>query len=229
MGTGTRAAGGGVQQVAAAAAGGLQLAALATARFALSDSRFTRCAPSWAIAGICQTRGVDQSPSRLGTTPAVLSLAGWEKVGWFRSRIVTRDVGYLDWTIDGVPLREVLAWPNGTVAEEVTPLHNDRASAEYRLDYLRALLSEPVRSKQAVMPDGRVPILVCPVDFDLGCRALTAEIAFSENTVEWRDIAWQANFEPLELAEQELAPVSVTFDRAQYEGLVRALLVAETD
>jgi hypothetical protein len=135
----------------------------------------------------------------------------------------------LDWTIDGVPLREVLAWPNGTVAEEVTPLHNDWASAEYRLDYLRALLGDPVSSKQAVMPDGRVRLLVCPVDFDLGCRTLTAAIAFRENTVEWRDIAWQANYEPLELAEQEMAAVSVTFDRAQYESLVRALLVAETD
>lgn len=132
-----------------------------------------------------------------------------------------RDVGYLDWTIDGVPLREVLAWPNGTVAKEVALLQNDRAPAQYRIDYLRALLGGAVRSEQAVMPDGRVPILVCPVDFGLGRRALTAPIAFGEDAVQWRDIAWQSDIEPLELAEQELAAVSVTFDRAQYECLVR--------
>lgn len=165
---------------------------------------------------------MDGPISRLGTTPASVIMQEW--VGWFRRRAVGREVGYLDWTIDGAPLREVVAWPNGYVAEEVTPVRNDDALPSYRIDYIRALLGEPVSSEDAVMPDGRVPLLVCPVDFDLGCRALTAEVVREGRTVEWRDIAWQSCDDPLHLAEQGMPVVTVAFDREQYDGVIRALL-----
>ncbi len=153
-----------------------------------------------------------------------MTLSVEERAGWFRRKIKGREIGFLDWTIDGVPLRVVIAWPNGAIAGEVTPIRNERAEREYRIDYLRALLGGLVGSESAVMPDGRVPLLVCPHDFDLGCRALTTEVVSDGDTVEWRDIAWQAASEPLHLAEQEMPVISLTFDRVQYEKVVRGLL-----
>jgi hypothetical protein len=76
------------------------------------------------------------------------------------------------------------------------------------------------------MSDGRVPLLVCSTDFDLNCRALTAELVVSGTLVEWRDIAWQVDYEPLDLAEQEQVVVSLMFDRRQYDAVVRPLLMA---
>ncbi len=74
------------------------------------------------------------------------------------------------------------------------------------------------------MPDGRVPLLVCPFDFDLDCRALTAELVCEGQLVEWRDMAWQAAFAPLDLGEQEMPVISLAFDPEQYADVVRALL-----
>ncbi|RBY77387.1 hypothetical protein DQ239_10895 [Blastococcus sp. TF02-09] len=149
-----------------------------------------------------------------------------EKVGWFRRELVPRAVTYLDWTIDGVPLREVVAWPDGSVASEVTPVRNDAALPDYEADYLRAILGEPVSREWTVMPDGRVPLLVCHVDFDLDCRALTAELVRGDDRVEWRSIGWQAAYAPLDLTEQEMPVTSLVFDRQQYDDVVRPLLAA---
>ncbi|MQA36126.1 hypothetical protein [Modestobacter roseus] len=164
--------------------------------------------------------------SSLGTAPAVVSTPVAEKVGRFRRKMVPRAFTYLEWTIDGVPLREVVAWPDGSVAREVTPVGNGAALPEYEVDYLRAVLGEPVSREWAVMPDGRVPLLVCEVDFDLDCRALTAELVRSDDRVEWRDIAWQVTYEPLDLTEQELPVMTLAFDRQQYDDVVRPLLAA---
>jgi hypothetical protein len=46
--------------------------------------------------------------------------------------------------VDGVPLRQVVAWPTGEVAAEVTPIQNEYAVRGYEADYLRAILGEPV-------------------------------------------------------------------------------------
>lgn len=165
--------------------------------------------------------------SRLGTRPAVVNVGEWRRVGWFRSARVDREVGYLDWTIDDVALRELVAWPNGDVAEEVTPVGNVDAMDDYRRDYLRALLGEPVGSEWAVMPDGRVPLLVCPVDFDLSCPALTAQLVRDGQTVQWRDLAWQVADQPVDFAEQGMSVISLVFDRQQYDSTVRALLHAQ--
>lgn len=106
------------------------------------------------------------------------------------------------------------------------PIQNDCATRDYEADYLRAVLGQPVTRDWTVMRDGRVPLLVCHIDFDLNCRALTAEITYSEDVVEWRDIAWQADYEALDLAEQEQAVVTLCFDRQQYDSVVGPLLEA---
>lgn len=179
---------------------------------------------------LCQTRAVDHPISLLGTSSDVVAAPVAERVGWFRKKFVGREFGYLEWTIDGVPLREIVAWPNGDVASEVTPVQSGYAMREYEADYLRAVLGQPTAREWTVMPDGRVPLLVCPIDFDLDCRALTAKIVHDDSKVEWRDIAWQVGYEPLDLSEQEMPVVTLAFDSKQYDVVVRALLddVAET-
>ena len=164
--------------------------------------------------------------SSLGTAPATVSVPVAEKGGWFRQKLVPRAFTYVEWTIDGVPLREVMAWPDGSVAPEVTPMQNGYAESEYEADYLRAILGEPISREGTVMPDGRVPLLVCHVDFDLNCRALTAELVRSDDRVEWRNIGWQAAYEPLDLTEQEMPVTTLVFDRQLYDDVVRPLLAA---
>jgi len=164
--------------------------------------------------------------SLLGARTDVVSTVVEEGVGWFRTKPVSRELHYLEWTIDGVPLRQVVAWPEGQVASEVTPIQNASADRMYEADYLRAVLGEPVARDWTVMPDGRVPLLVCSADFDLGCRALTAEVAVDGDRVEWRDLAWQCDDEPLDLAGQGMPIITVAFERKQYDDVVRPLLAA---
>ena len=167
--------------------------------------------------------------SVLGTAADVVVQHVDEKVGWFRRKFVPRGFPYLEWTVDGVPLRQIVAWPTGEVAGEVTPIQNEYAMREYEADYLRAILGEPVERDWTIMSDGRVPLLVCGTDFDLNCRALTAELVVSGTTVEWRAIAWQVDYEPLDLEEQEQPVITLTFDRRQYDAVVRPLFTALTE
>ena len=60
--------------------------------------------------------------SVLGTAADVVVQHVDEKVGWFRRKLVPRGFPYLEWTVDGVPLRQIVAWPTGEVAGEVTRL-----------------------------------------------------------------------------------------------------------
>ncbi|WP_370287645.1 hypothetical protein [Nocardioides sp.] len=172
---------------------------------------------------------MERTCSVLGTTAAVVVHHVDERVGWFRRQLVPREFPYLEWTIDGVPLTRVAAWPDGEVAGEVTPIQNGYAMRDYEADYLRAMLGDPVERDWTIMSDGRVPLLVCGIDFDLNCRALTAERVLGADTVEWRDIAWQAHDEPLDLGEQAQPAFSLTFDRTQYDSVVRPLLASAAE
>jgi hypothetical protein len=74
-------------------------------------------------------------------------------------------------------------------------------------------------------PDGRVSILVCPIDADLGCGALSAEFVMDADSVQWRDLAWQVDYKPLDPAEDLLEPpLSYRFPRQEYTGLLSELL-----
>ena len=104
----------------------------------------------------------------LGTAADVVVQHVDEKVGWFGRKLVPRGFPYLEWTVDGVLLRQIVAWPTGEVAGEVAPIQNEYVGVE--ADYLRAILGEPVERDWTIMSDGRVPLLVCGTDFDLNCR-----------------------------------------------------------
>ena len=56
-----------------------------------------------------------------------------------------------------------------------------------------------------------------------------AELVVSGNAVEWRDIPWQVDYEPLDLGEQEQPVITLTFDRRHYDDFVRSLLMALTE
>lgn len=85
------------------------------------------------------------------------------------------------------------------------------------VDYLDRLLG--------VLPgdydDGRVSLLVCAVCGDLWCGAVSMELALSPQTVTWQKIGWQGD--PEDVEPQLLTDESFTFDRDEYEELLRGL------
>lgn len=173
---------------------------------------------------------MEQAIARLGTTPDSMVAQVKEKVGWFRSRFVDREFAFQDWTVDEMPLRELVAWPNGDVAGDVTPIQNDRVEPELAIAVLRTLLGDDSgRDWDTKMPDGRVALLFCSSCFDFGCGALTAELVVGDATVEWRDIGWQVDYKPLDLSKQENPVISLAFEKAKYEGILNELFAIERE
>ena len=120
---------------------------------------------------------------------------------------------YLDFVVNGRGLSE-LEW-EGLYEKHLTPLN--RA-------WLRHVPAEVDRLLgRACDPDldvGRCTILVCPIDGDLGCGAVTARVSVDEVAVRWSD--WG-----LENGRGPATPIegfgrSVTFDRESYERTLRA-------
>lgn len=155
----------------------------------------------------------------LGTAPARTTWT--EAVGFWRPRRVARETPFEDWTIDGVPLRELAAAGRGSPgpAQEITALDESRPTGAVAA--LRRLLGvEP-----GDFGDGRVSLLVCPLCADLGCRALSASVGFEGDRVGWNDVGWQVDYEPFLPADDLPAPAPEwRFERAAYTGLLRGLL-----
>ncbi len=150
-------------------------------------------------------------PCKLGLVQTTTSWT--ETSGFFRSR--TREEGYAfeDWTVDGTPLRQLL--DSGTLdglKQETTHLteHSDQ-DAVAQID--RLLGHGPPDFE-----DGRVALLICPIDGDLDCGAITAAIVIEKDTVEWRDLGCQTTYDlEVELADP---PLTVVFDRPDYERVL---------
>lgn len=88
----------------------------------------------------------------------------------------------------------------------------------------RAWVSEVIPEHVAVMlgrqqdPElgwGRVPLVVCAVDGDIGCGAVTASLSLTPETVSWSDFRWEDGREQFEVPEG--LPDVLTFERRQYE------------
>jgi hypothetical protein len=171
---------------------------------------------------------MERTISRLGTVPNVMSAQVKEKAGWLRSRFVDRDFAYQDWLIDDVQLRKLVAWPNGHVTGDVTPVQNDWAGPELAIASLRTLLGlDSGRDWDTKMPDGRVALLFCESCLDFGCGALTAELLINSKVAEWRNVGWQVDYEPLDLTRQDGPAISFVFDRNEYEKLLEGLIEIE--
>ncbi|BFM23794.1 hypothetical protein [Microbacterium sp. che218] len=153
----------------------------------------------------------------------------WETAwrGFLRPRaeiVAVAPVRFLDWTIDGRPLRDRLTSSDGRACEDITLLADHSSGDQYAIESLRALLSEdtPGMDSSLRFSDGRTGLLFCPTCGGLDCGAVTAEVRVTESTVEWRDVAYQDGSTGDVLPD---APAfTLRFDRVQYETTVRALL-----
>ena len=158
----------------------------------------------------------DRPRSRLGTLPATT-----RTVDLTQRQPVERDTAFQDWSVDGVPLRTHVAarWGVAEPPRELTRLWPD--APEQALHGLRALLGEAPPD----MSDGRTALLLCPVDQDVDCRALTTRVVRRADVVEWRDVGWQVDFEDFLPQADEYGPLlSFRFGASQYETLLRSLL-----
>ncbi len=163
--------------------------------------------------------------ARLGTVASSVDLQE-HRTKWFRSEITTRTIKFLDWTIDGRPLREIVRYQDG-LPSDTTGMRGDWP-AEYTRQSLAVLLDVSAGGPEVRMDDGRIALLYCLACGDLGCGALTAQVVTGPETVEWRDIGWQNDYEPFDPSGQDLPIFTVTFNRAQYEATIGALLRRDT-
>lgn len=156
----------------------------------------------------------------------------WRGFLGLRPQFVQRPpLRYLDWTIDGVPLRDRLAFSNGTECTDITFMTEGSEGDPCILESLRALLLENDSGLDpwVQFTDGRAGIYFCPQCGDLLCGAVSAEVRYTDTTVEWRDVAYQGGVITEDgmtegINTEEVPAFSLTFDRTQYEDTVRALL-----
>ena len=162
----------------------------------------------------------------LGTARAGTSYADCSVEG----PVLLREIAFLDFTVDAVPLRGIVAVRRqvGAAPSEMTALGSEWPWPELAVATLRRLLGK----EPGDFEDGRVALLVCPVDADLGCGALSATLAFGDDWVEWRQVGWQNDEEPfdppqlgLEPTENGLEPtVTFRFGRTAYTEVLQGLL-----
>lgn len=134
------------------------------------------------------------------------------------SRDDRHQIEFLDFFVDGRPLRELLRVPDEMAQpeQETTALRDDWPQAA--LEQLDRLLS----SMSADFSDGRLSLLMCPVCGDQACGSLTMELTQTSDTVSWKRFGWQQSFTneaQLWLFEDQ----TFTFDRAEYEHLLQDL------
>lgn len=147
----------------------------------------------------------------LGVTGAMTRGSEWYRDRWFRSRCREVAVHFDDWLVDGVPLRRLVSSRRGgEVVEQMTLLDHERQNPEETMRYLARLSGHG----EAAFADGRIPLLVCQMCWDLGCGAVSAELIMAGDLVRWERLGYQDNYQDLEGGiEPELA---LAFDRAQY-------------
>lgn len=95
-----------------------------------------------------------------------------------------RRTEYLDFAINGRPLREIVQ-PGDFIG-----LFGwlDR-SWELKF-FAQLLLREP-----SELPSGRVPLYICPECADLGCGAVSVRITKSDDSFVWSDFSFENNYE----------------------------------
>ena len=73
------------------------------------------------------------------------------------------------------------------------------------------------------IPPGRHMLFVCPECGDLGCGALTAEVALdAEGHVVWRDFAYENNYDPAMTERDRFRAIGpLIFDSKQYTEALR--------
>jgi hypothetical protein len=129
--------------------------------------------------------------------------------GVFHDGNITRhpESHFLDLVVNGQSLRAVTAAGDELVTELNRPwLPGVPDSIERFLG----------RRPGEFLAPGRIPLLVCPVDGDLGCGQLTTALDVRGAEVTWSDFRWEDGIvasRPVEHLDQP-----ITFGRAQYEA-----------
>lgn len=122
---------------------------------------------------------------------------------------------FLDYVTDGRWLREVAGEPN-----LVTPL-----SRPWLKDVASEIDQLLGQREAGDLPAGRVALLVCPVDGDIACGALTARLQVSQDHVVWTDWLWESDQGALSV---EHLSEPAMFDRQDYEKQMRMALATVT-
>jgi hypothetical protein len=162
--------------------------------------------------------------SVLGTVPASSSYDEVATRWWGKEYRTTNTVEFLDWTIDGTPLRQLLL-EEDEPPQETTVLRSD-SQGEPAIERSLRDLRDPTSagSSDTRMPDGRVGLLFCIVCADLDCQTYTADVVVTSDTVEWNDIGAQVAHAPFDPDNQSRPVFSVTFGRPQYETALSRLI-----
>lgn len=141
--------------------------------------------------------------------------------GWWRKKTITTQRSIVDWSVDGVALRDLVARREGnpgSLPTEHPPLVEEWPWPSIAVRNLGELLGE----MSSALDGGRVPLLFCPLCADLGCATLTAEVVVGAGVVEWRDLGWETNWQRLETTESHLEPsLTLRFDLDAYMDLLR--------
>lgn len=106
----------------------------------------------------------------------------------------------------------------------MTPLSNADFWPTVAVKHLRQLLGEA----PGEFDDGRVAVLRCPIDGDLGCTALSMRLVLAADAVTWSDFGWQNDYEVFD-EEDGIPDLRFTFERHAYEGLLRQTLARYAD
>ncbi len=115
---------------------------------------------------------------------------------------------FLDLLVDDRPLRLIAGEPAHDLVTEL----NRPWLSEVRQAVDRLLGRCP---SEVLMP-GRIALLVCAQDGDIGCGQLTVALDVSAADVTWSDFRWEDGFFEPRPVEQLNTPIS--FDRAGYEA-----------
>ena len=176
---------------------------------------------------------------RLGVRTSRVALLDGDQ----RSRQDESATAVLEWTINGVPLGEIVGDPTSTTPlyaaadedqrrELLLRLRGDRSDLptfvprfeRTRLDRLLGRQGTPWAPFGPAFEDGRVVLLECPCG-DLDCGALTTEVVVGDDAVEWREIGWQVTYEPFAGYNAEVW--SARFDRSQYVAVIDDVLAMD--
>ena len=125
---------------------------------------------------------------------------------------------YLDWVIDGIPLRErIRVAEDDANANTMTTVINDAFVASSAIQNVDALSGVG----PADFADGRVALLVCEECGDVGCGAYSTRVEVGENLVRWASIGYQNDYEPF--TSEDDTGLVFEFERRFYEALLAGL------
>ena len=135
---------------------------------------------------------------------------------------VRTPVEFVDWVVDDIPLRELLPHNPERPLGERTFMTSEPGYGSLAVASLHTLLGEGEEDSGVTFSDGRVGLLFCESCGDINCPSWSANLEITADTVVWREIGSQIDYEPFVRGDGPLP--TFTFDRIEYDTLIRALL-----